>query len=79
MLQPLVAQAVAMGFTGMRLTNMYNDMSAALDTMEPSDVSGSYHWRTGANVLAEPRGSPRQAQGDTRYLCWAEGEPVALT
>lgn len=36
---PLVAQAVAMGFTGMKLTRMYDDMSASLDTMEPSDVS----------------------------------------
>lgn len=26
-----------MGFTGMRLTTMYNDMSQALDTMDPSD------------------------------------------
>ena len=37
-LQPLVAQAVAIGFTGLRLTDMYNDMSQSLDRMDPSDV-----------------------------------------
>jgi acyl-CoA oxidase len=37
--QPLVAQAVAIGFTGLRLTDMYNDMSQSLDRMDPSDVS----------------------------------------
>ncbi|ODN77299.1 acyl-CoA oxidase [Cryptococcus wingfieldii CBS 7118] len=34
---PLVAQAVAIGFTGLRLTKMYEDMTQALDTMDPSD------------------------------------------
>ncbi|OCF41094.1 acyl-CoA oxidase [Kwoniella heveanensis CBS 569] len=36
-LMPLVAQAIAIGFTGLRLQTMYEDMTQALDTMEPSD------------------------------------------
>ncbi|WWD19387.1 hypothetical protein CI109_103847 [Kwoniella shandongensis] len=36
-LMPLVAQAVAMGFTGLRLQVMYEQMTQALDTMEPND------------------------------------------
>ncbi|WVW85213.1 hypothetical protein I302_107251 [Kwoniella bestiolae CBS 10118] len=36
-LMPLVAQAIAIGFTGLRLQVMYEDMTQALDTMEPSD------------------------------------------
>ncbi|WWC90339.1 uncharacterized protein L201_005272 [Kwoniella dendrophila CBS 6074] len=36
-LMPLVAQAIAIGFTGLRLTAMYEDMTQTLDAMEPSD------------------------------------------
>ncbi|WVO14615.1 hypothetical protein L204_102252 [Cryptococcus depauperatus] len=36
-LMPLVAQAIAIGFTGLKLQTMYEDMTQALDTMEPSD------------------------------------------
>ncbi|WRT68758.1 uncharacterized protein IL334_005738 [Kwoniella shivajii] len=36
-LMPLVAQAIAIGFTGLRLQVMYEDMTQALDRMEPSD------------------------------------------
>ncbi|KAL7422579.1 fatty-acyl coenzyme A oxidase [Cryptotrichosporon argae] len=36
-LMPLVAQAIAMGFTALKLQTMYEDMTAALDSMEPSD------------------------------------------
>ncbi|WWC63687.1 uncharacterized protein I303_106292 [Kwoniella dejecticola CBS 10117] len=36
-LMPLVAQAIAMGFTGLRLQVMYEDMTQALEAMEPSD------------------------------------------
>ncbi|KAK4690092.1 acyl-CoA oxidase, partial [Tremellales sp. Uapishka_1] len=36
-LMPLLAQAVAMGFTGLKLQVMYEDMTAALETLDPSD------------------------------------------
>ncbi|WWC71218.1 uncharacterized protein I206_105171 [Kwoniella pini CBS 10737] len=36
-LMPLVAQAIAIGFTGLRLQVMYEDMTQALEAMEPSD------------------------------------------
>lgn len=38
-LMPLLAQAVATGFTALRLEEMYRDMTASLETLEPSDVS----------------------------------------
>lgn len=40
--QPLLAQAIAIGFTGLKLTKMYEDMTQSLDTMDPSDVYPSY-------------------------------------
>lgn len=36
-LMPLVAQAVAMGFTALRLQHMYEDMTQSLDNLEPGD------------------------------------------
>ncbi|OWZ77266.1 acyl-CoA oxidase [Cryptococcus neoformans A2-102-5] len=36
-LMPLLAQAIAIGFTGLKLTKMYEDMTQSLDTMDPSD------------------------------------------
>jgi acyl-CoA oxidase len=42
-----------MGFTGMKLTRMYEDMSASLDTMEPSDVSVKFH-DFGNDLIVQP-------------------------
>ncbi|ORY32176.1 acyl-coenzyme A oxidase I [Naematelia encephala] len=36
-LMPLVAQSIAIGFTALKLQTMYEDMTQALDTLEPGD------------------------------------------
>ncbi|KAG7528732.1 hypothetical protein FFLO_05958 [Filobasidium floriforme] len=36
-LMPLMAQAIAIGFTSLILTNMYEELTQALETLEPSD------------------------------------------
>lgn len=36
-IMPLVAQAVAMGFTGLKLQDMYEDMTQSLDRLKPGD------------------------------------------
>ncbi len=37
--QPLMAQSIAIGFTSQILLKMYEDLTQALETLEPSDVS----------------------------------------
>lgn len=40
--QPLVAQAIAMGFTAMKMETMYQELTEALETLEPGSVSSPF-------------------------------------
>ncbi|WOO77293.1 Acyl-coenzyme A oxidase 2 [Vanrija pseudolonga] len=61
---PLVAQSVAMGFTALKLTDMYEDMTAALDRLEPSDPNLE-------DILAKLKETHATSAGLKAFCTWA--------